>query len=248
MSTLRWQSELDARIAQYSSQTGFATGWRGAGCAAVGRVSTVPSGAHPRARRGARERGAGEEFGKALGGALCQRGAAQAFGQREDSGDRRGYSPTSANYGRCGAPRSGAGAEFAHPEWMVARWIDMYGYNAARAICAADQQAPAAALRLVHARCGGRTARGGNTDCAGSAADERAAIGLRRPGAQHSRFAIITWRCRTKPRNWWPRWWEKASEYWIAARRREERRRRLRRAIRGRRSPRWNCTNIAQER
>ena len=32
---------------------------------------------------------------------------------------------------------------------MVARWIDMYGYNAARAICAANQQAPAAALRLV---------------------------------------------------------------------------------------------------
>jgi 16S rRNA (cytosine967-C5)-methyltransferase len=32
---------------------------------------------------------------------------------------------------------------------MVARWIDIYGYNAARAVCAANQVAPAAALRLA---------------------------------------------------------------------------------------------------
>jgi 16S rRNA (cytosine967-C5)-methyltransferase len=38
--------------------------------------------------------------------------------------------------------------EFAHPEWMVTRWIDMYGYDATRTICAANQHAPASALRL----------------------------------------------------------------------------------------------------
>jgi 16S rRNA (cytosine967-C5)-methyltransferase len=39
-------------------------------------------------------------------------------------------------------------AEFAHPEWLAARWIDIYQYDAAHAICAAGQQAPQAALRL----------------------------------------------------------------------------------------------------
>jgi 16S rRNA (cytosine967-C5)-methyltransferase len=39
--------------------------------------------------------------------------------------------------------------EFAHPEWLVLRWIDMYGYSTARAICQAGQLAPPQALRLA---------------------------------------------------------------------------------------------------
>jgi 16S rRNA (cytosine967-C5)-methyltransferase len=51
---------------------------------------------------------------------------------------------------------------------MVARWIDMYGYNAARAICAANQHAPGAALRL----------------CTGDAEEELIEAGIRiAPGA-----------------------------------------------------------------
>ena len=37
---------------------------------------------------------------------------------------------------------------FAHPEWLVARWITNYGIEAARRICEFDQQVPATVLRL----------------------------------------------------------------------------------------------------
>lgn len=40
--------------------------------------------------------------------------------------------------------------EFAHPEWMVARWRRFYGLDAARAICAFDQDPAGVCLRLVH--------------------------------------------------------------------------------------------------
>ncbi len=53
MSTLRWQSELDARIAKYSSQQVSKLDGAGADCAAAGCVPTGAPGAHPCARRGA---------------------------------------------------------------------------------------------------------------------------------------------------------------------------------------------------
>jgi len=37
---------------------------------------------------------------------------------------------------------------FAHPEWLVARWIANYGFDAAQRICEFDQQVPATVLRL----------------------------------------------------------------------------------------------------
>lgn len=37
---------------------------------------------------------------------------------------------------------------FAHPEWLVARWIANYGPDAAKRICEFDQQAPVTVLRL----------------------------------------------------------------------------------------------------
>lgn len=40
--------------------------------------------------------------------------------------------------------------EFAHPQWMVERWKYFYGAEAARAICAYDQQPAPISLRLVH--------------------------------------------------------------------------------------------------
>ena len=40
--------------------------------------------------------------------------------------------------------------EFAHPEWMVGRWQRFYGLDAARAICAFDQDPVGVSLRLVH--------------------------------------------------------------------------------------------------
>ena len=50
--------------------------------------------------------------------------------------------------------RAGAGGllaeEFAHPQWMVERWERIYGADAARAICAFDQEPAAVSIRLVH--------------------------------------------------------------------------------------------------
>jgi 16S rRNA (cytosine967-C5)-methyltransferase len=40
--------------------------------------------------------------------------------------------------------------EFAHPRWMVERWARFFGRDAARAICAFDQEPAAICLRLVH--------------------------------------------------------------------------------------------------
>jgi 16S rRNA (cytosine967-C5)-methyltransferase len=38
--------------------------------------------------------------------------------------------------------------QFAHPEWIVSRWISNYGAEAAAAICAYDQQIPETSIRL----------------------------------------------------------------------------------------------------
>ena len=42
-----------------------------------------------------------------------------------------------------------AGAEDAHPRWMVERWARVYGRDAAKAICAFDQEPAGICLRLV---------------------------------------------------------------------------------------------------
>ncbi len=38
--------------------------------------------------------------------------------------------------------------KYAHPEWMVARWIEHYGASAAESICRYDQQVPVTTIRL----------------------------------------------------------------------------------------------------
>ncbi len=39
-------------------------------------------------------------------------------------------------------------AKYAHPEWMVARWVEHYGEGVAEAICRYDQQIPRTTIRL----------------------------------------------------------------------------------------------------
>jgi 16S rRNA (cytosine967-C5)-methyltransferase len=39
-------------------------------------------------------------------------------------------------------------ADFAHPEWLVTRWIGQFGHGKAEQICRYDQQVPATALRI----------------------------------------------------------------------------------------------------
>lgn len=40
--------------------------------------------------------------------------------------------------------------QYAHPEWMVNRWIEHYGIEAAEAICGHDQQVPPTTIRATH--------------------------------------------------------------------------------------------------
>src|ERR1017187_4831910 len=138
MSTLRWQSELDARIAKYSSQQvsrldGEVRVALRLGACQMRHLDRIP--AHAAVHESV-------ELVKRSG----KRSAvpyANAVLRKLSSGAK---TPV-AEYEGEGA--QALASEFAHPAWMVARWIDMYGYNAARAIGAANQQAPVAALRLV---------------------------------------------------------------------------------------------------
>ena len=46
------------------------------------------------------------------------------------------------------APASFLAREYAHPEWMVTRWVAQFGEERARQICEFDQQIPDTSLRL----------------------------------------------------------------------------------------------------
>ena len=140
MTTLRWQSALDARIAQYSSQqisrldAEVRTALRLAACQLF-YLDRIP--AHAAVHESVElVKGSGKRSAAPFANAVLRRltGEAKTATLKER---------TEAE----GNVRALA-AEFAHPEWMVARWIDMYGLNAARAMCEADQHPPAIALRL----------------------------------------------------------------------------------------------------
>lgn len=154
MSTLRWQSELDARIAQYSSQAvsrldrEVRVALRLGACQ-LSHLERIP--AHAAVHESVElVKSSGKRSAVPFANAVLRKLAANAkkpVANPEAGSGAGGCAATDA------APAAGAGARelalpYAHPEWMVARWIDIYGYSAARAICAADQRAPVAGLRL----------------------------------------------------------------------------------------------------
>ncbi len=49
------------------------------------------------------------------------------------------------------APVSSLAREYAHPEWMVARWVAQFGAERVRQICEFDQRIPATSLRVENA-------------------------------------------------------------------------------------------------
>jgi 16S rRNA (cytosine967-C5)-methyltransferase len=70
---------------------------------------------------------------------------------------------------------------FSHPEWLVERWIRIYGLEAARKICEYDQNAPAQAIRIADAkavelRSTGRTRVPGPTRVLDELRDERVQV------------------------------------------------------------------------
>jgi len=137
MSTLRWQSQLDAQIAQYSSQKvsrldGEVRVALRLGACQLSRLERIP--AHAAVHESVElVKQSGKASAVPFANAVLRKLAANA---------------KIATVASDGQGARELAAEFAHPEWMVARWIDMYGYSAARAICAADQRVPQAALRL----------------------------------------------------------------------------------------------------
>jgi 16S rRNA (cytosine967-C5)-methyltransferase len=48
------------------------------------------------------------------------------------------------------SPAADLALTYAHPAWLVERWMSIYGVEAARAICAHAQQQPTTTIRLIH--------------------------------------------------------------------------------------------------
>jgi 16S rRNA (cytosine967-C5)-methyltransferase len=167
MSTLRWQSELDARIAKYSSQKvsrldGEVRVALRLGACQLSHLERIP--AHAAVHESVElVKQSGKKSAVPYANAVLRKLAANAKAPVVDA--EAGKDPQELTAAEVAHRLA---IEFAHPPWMVARWIDMYGYNAARAVCAADQRAPAAALRL----------------CTADAEEELAEAGIRiAPGA-----------------------------------------------------------------
>jgi 16S rRNA (cytosine967-C5)-methyltransferase len=137
MSTLRWQSELDARIAKYSSQKvsrldGEVRVALRLGACQLSHLERIP--AHAAVHESVElVKQSGKRSAVPYANAVLRKLAANAKAPVVEA--------------EAGNVQELA-VEFAHPEWMVARWIDMYGYTATRAICAANQHAPGSSLRL----------------------------------------------------------------------------------------------------
>jgi 16S rRNA (cytosine967-C5)-methyltransferase len=137
MSTLRWQSELDARIAKYSSQKvsrldgEVRVALRLCACQ-LSHLERIP--AHAAVHESVElVKQSGKRSAVPYANAVLRKLSANAKAPVVEA------EPGNAEQ---------LAVEFAHPEWMVTRWIDMYGYDATRTICAANQHAPASALRL----------------------------------------------------------------------------------------------------
>jgi len=138
MSTLRWQSLLDTRIAAHCKQkiakldAEVRAALRLGACQLL-RLERIP--VHAAVHESVElVKFSGKRSATGLTNAVL----------RKLTADEK---PSSAGDGEQNAAT--LSAEFAHPEWLVARWIDRYGYSAAGSICAANQHAGQAALRCA---------------------------------------------------------------------------------------------------
>jgi 16S rRNA (cytosine967-C5)-methyltransferase len=143
MGVLRWQSLLDQRLAAASSQKlerldGAVLAALRLGVYQLQFLSRVPTRAaifeSVEIVKAARKRSAAS-FVNAVLRIIEGRGAEDIFAQIGKSAD----SITLAR-------------NAAHPPWLVARWIERYGLEAARQICAHDQTVPATAIHIHDGR------------------------------------------------------------------------------------------------
>jgi 16S rRNA (cytosine967-C5)-methyltransferase len=143
MRTLRWRSALDARLAPFCSKplakldVEVLTALRLGACQLL-QLERIP--AHAAVHESVElVKRAGKRSAAPLANAVLRK--------LSSSG------PHLPAVGKCGdeaedCSAASLSAKFAHPAWLIARWIDTYGSIAARAICEAGQQQPQPALRL----------------------------------------------------------------------------------------------------
>lgn len=138
MRTLRWQSALDARIARHS-KTRLAkldrevlTALRLGACQLF-YLERIP--AHAAVDESVElVKKSGKRSAAPLANAILRKLAAETKQPAPETGNIEDAAHLAS--------------AFAHPAWLAAHWIDMYGYSAARVICESDQQPSAASLRL----------------------------------------------------------------------------------------------------
>ncbi|MBZ5615226.1 MAG: 16S rRNA (cytosine(967)-C(5))-methyltransferase RsmB [Acidobacteriia bacterium] len=140
MGVLRWQSVLDQRLAAASSQKlerldGEVLAALRLGVYQLQFLSRVPARAaifeSVELVKAARKRSAAS-FVNAILRKIAETGAEDIFTQVGNSSDAISLAQTAA-----------------HPQWLVARWVEHYGLEAARQICAHDQTVPGMAI-YVH--------------------------------------------------------------------------------------------------
>ncbi len=140
MGTLRWQLALDARITALLARPGTKLSAEAATALRMGayqllHLDRVP--AHAVIHDGVELVKQGHERGAAgMVNAVLRKIAEQ----RAAVGDRRSDS--------AGQTFDAVAARWAHPAWMVERWVQRYGLQAAEAICRWDQEPPMAVVRV----------------------------------------------------------------------------------------------------
>jgi len=144
MGVLRWRSQLDSLLAPFSKwpleklDVEVLTSLR-MGAYQLTRLERVPAHAAVHesvelVKRSRRTSAAG------LVNALLRKVGGTAGVRRSVSGSNSSDALAST--------ASAIAVEYAHPEWLVARWLDHFGVETARAICVEDQRVPATHIRL----------------------------------------------------------------------------------------------------
>src|SRR5882724_719415 len=144
MGVLRWRSQLDSLLAPFSKwpleklDVEVLTSLR-MGAYQLTRLERVPTHAvvHESVelvKRSRRTSAAG------LVNALLRKVGGTAGVRRSGSGSSAAKALPSTS--------SAIAAEYAHPEWLAARWLDHFGVETARAICVEDQRVPPTHIRV----------------------------------------------------------------------------------------------------
>jgi 16S rRNA (cytosine967-C5)-methyltransferase len=165
MSTLRWQSALDARIARHCTRplakldVEVLIALRLA-AVQLFHLDRIPSHAAVDESVELVKR-SGKRSAAGMANAILRKLAAEAGSARSSSDETAAPPDISAEIAAASsAPKKAVkiqetpdslAATYSHPEWLVRRWIDMYGYTEACAICQAGQMAPRPALRMLSA-------------------------------------------------------------------------------------------------